>query len=178
METKEFQTETERQKALDLTSDFYILYPRDKEFLSKYYHSLVNDLQSVMLDVESLMNTVSDLLSEGKTVDMDLESLTMKKRDYAIKTITHMVTLVDFAASYSVPVRNTSDEKQMRAKIYEIAEWFIDQLGDDFWMDVYDNLAIDIEELVPVCHRCFGRNIENTLLSVRKDFPDFLNREL
>ncbi len=68
--------------------------------------------------------------------------------------------------------------KAQQEKIYEITGQFIDHLGKEFWEELYDNLMVDIEDIVPVCHGCFNDNIENTILSVRQNYPDFLSSEL
>lgn len=167
----------DKDKLFDLASDFYTLADRDKQYIKKYYDLLSRDLLGVTMEVREIVEMVLSAQKEDGISDSDFEqidALLKKRRKYAIKTFVHMVTLLDFIASYSVLVEKTKDEDKKKELIYAITESFINQLDEKYVAYILDYLAIDIEELVLPCHQQFDENIKNTLNSVRKDFPDFL----
>ena len=103
--------EKEHNKTLDLTSEYYLLHKQDKEYIQKYYNSLVNDLANTILDMKTVLDSANAVLREGKEIQFDIEAVLKQRQDYAVKTIAHMVTLLDFATYYSTPVRQLNENK-------------------------------------------------------------------
>ncbi len=46
----------------------------------------------------------------GKEIQFNIEAVLKQTQDYAVKHIVYMVTLLDFAAYYSTPVRQLGEK--------------------------------------------------------------------
>lgn len=178
----------EQNKLLDLTSEYYNLPEKDKIYICKYYRSLVDDLFQVTLHVKRVVNEEdeSGIIEEA---GFDFQEFFIEKRDYAVKTIAHMITLLDFAAAFCVSVReipekdkiynseyyySMSEAEKRKEKICAHTELFIEQLGEEFREELWDNLMIDMAKIMPLCRRSYAQNLNMTIQSVRRDYPDFV----
>lgn len=176
-----------QNKLLDLTSEYYNLPEKDKVYIFKYYRSLVHDLLQVTLHVKRVMEE-GYKSGNVEEAEFDLQEFFIKKRDYAIKTIAHLITLLDFAATFCVSVREMPKKDKLynceyyssmmeakKEKICAHTELFIEKLGEEFQEELWENLMIDMGKMIPMCHRSYAQNLNMTIQSVRKDYPDFLN---
>lgn len=180
MNCKEF----EKNKLLNLMSEHYELPEKDKVYICRYYKSLVNDLIGVTLHAKHVMGEESEMMKDYEA-DFDLQEFFVEKRDYAVKTIAHMVTLLDFAANFCLDIRGVRKETDCKyyhsmkefqgreEKIRKLVELFIEQLGEEIQEELWENLMIDMGKIVPICHGCYAQNLGMTIQSVRSDYPDF-----
>ncbi|MCM1218527.1 MAG: hypothetical protein NC548_28905 [Lachnospiraceae bacterium] len=53
---------------LDLTSELYLLDKQDRQYLSQYYQSLVQDLYHVAFDTKEAMDSAYQILKKGEKV--------------------------------------------------------------------------------------------------------------
>ena len=86
-----------------------------------------------------------------------------------------MVTLIMFAAHHCTLVTNIDGDEAQKDIIHDITDLFINQLDEELWEELYDNLLIDLDKVVQICSLSYHKNLENALKSIQMDFPDFLS---
>lgn len=157
LQPEESKISISSEKLMDLSSDFYLLSKEDKDYVKKYFSHLIYDLAAVVSDCND---------SEG--------GVTESAKAYIISTYVHINTLLLFMALNSAPVEQAEDDMK-RDIVILIVNSYLDAIGD---AEFYNKLAIytGIEDanFRKLCIKKYSDNIENTLLSVKNDFPEFL----
>lgn len=109
----------------------------------------------------------------------------MKAEDgeYVFSTFNHVITLIELAVWASRPIVQMLSEEhtidELELLVTRILYHYIDAVGNK---DFYDRLSkctnVDWRKQRQDCHRAFWKNLNNSIKSVQKDFPDFLEGNL
>lgn len=143
------------EEVLNLQSDFYLLEKKDKKYLQEYLNHIMYDL-----------------------------ICGMKKGDvsYIKETYCHIVTLIEYAiwnskAIFFLSAADASEEAIDNA-VRLLLERYMDSIeGDKGFYDRFGEMAgISEQDLRMFCHKSFGEYVKNAVLSVKQDFPDFLEK--
>lgn len=149
------------EEMFNLCSDFYILHEKEKSYMQKYLNSIMYDLICAIKECEN----------RGGAITEDL-------KQYITSTYCHIITLIDFAAFHSLPAMLAETAAVKKDVSVTLTELYLNHIGEP---EFYDNLAqltgISDEDFRLLCHEQYEENLKNTLLSIRKDFPDFLTGE-
>lgn len=106
----------------------------------------------------------------------------MKANDgeYVQSVYNHVITLIEFAVRQSAPVVQMTYEEHTDEELDHLVKRFLyhylDKIeGDEGFYERLGKCAgIDEKMHRQACHKAFWRNIDNSIASVQKDFPDFM----
>lgn len=99
---------------------------------------------------------------------------------YVLSTWIHVITLIEFAVRMSEPVVKLTFEKDKQDELELLVTRFLYAYIDNIEGDkgFYDSLGecagIDWRKHRQACHKVFWSNLDNSIASVQKDYPDFM----
>lgn len=138
---------------INLQSDFYQLEDKDKRSLQEYINLLMYDMIAGMKHQDS---------------------------SYVQSSYNHLVTLIEFAIRQSAPAAELSRKDFRSEKLEDLVvsmlDCYMDRIEGDtsFYKELEQLTAIPEKQMRKIAHQNFWDNIQNSVLSVRQDFPDFL----
>lgn len=150
--------EENREQIVPLNSDFYsTMEKEDRGYLQEYLNRIMYDL------------ICAKRAGDG---------------EYVLSTYIHVVTLIELAVRVSEPVghmsmyeEHTDEELDMLVKRF--LYHYLDAIGDDEFYDQMGKCAgVDEKKCRKECHELFWQNAKNSILSVQKDFPDFMQESM
>lgn len=142
-----------KPQILNLNSDFYLLKKADKEYLRQYINTLMYDI---------------------------IAGIDHQDKPYVISSYEYLVTLVEYAVRQSTPAselrKGKIDFKKLEELIISLLNYYMDELeGDEpFYQKIEKLTGIPEQEMRKSSHKNYWKRLNNAILSVRKDFPDFL----
>lgn len=146
--------EENREQIVPVKSDFYsVMEEEDRGYLQEYLNRIMYDL------------VCAKEAGDG---------------EYVLSTYIHVVTLIELAVRVCEPVdhvsmyeEHTEDEIDMLVKRF--LYHYLDAIGDDkFYGEVGECVGVDEKKCRRECHEMFWQNAKNSILSVRKDYPRFM----
>lgn len=145
-----------KDKILNLNSDFYDLDSKDKKALQKYINHLMYDIIAGLHD---------------------------RLEEYVMSSYFNLVTLIEFAIRQSVPVlafNGNHSDPHRDDLIVSMLNYYMDGIEGDsaFYKEIENLTGLSEKRMREVVHQDFKQNVENAILSVRQDFPDFLEEEV
>jgi len=99
---------------------------------------------------------------------------------YASKTYIHVITLLEFAMRSSEPIWEITcrehDNKELDLLVRRFLYHYLDSIegDDDFYKKLEKCAGIDEKIYRKECHKEFWNNIDNSVASVQRDFPAFM----
>ncbi len=138
---------------INLKSDFYQLESKDKRFLQEYINLVMYDMIAGMDHQDS---------------------------SYVQSSYNYLVTLIEFAIRQSAPVvelsRKDFEEEELEDLVVSMLDYYMDGIeGDDpFYKNLEQLTGVPEKQMRKMAHQNFWNMVQNAILSVRKDFPDFL----
>lgn len=142
-------------EVLNLQSDFYLLAKEDKKYLQEY-------LNRIMYDMICGMKNEDIFYTKG--------------------TYCHIVTLIEYAIWKSRAIfllfAAKASEEAIDNMVLLLLNRYMDSIEGDkgFYGRFEEIIGIPEQDLRMLCHESFWDNVKNTLLFVRQDFPDFLEK--
>lgn len=100
--------------------------------------------------------------------------------EYALSAYNHVITLIEFAVRTSRPVVQMTYKEHTDGELEHLVKRFLyhylDRIeGDEGFYERLGKCAgVDEKKYRQACHKAFWRNIDHSIASVQKDFPDFM----
>lgn len=100
--------------------------------------------------------------------------------EYALSTYNHVITLVEMAVRASKPVLkiicDEYDMKMLDLLVRRMLYHYLDSIegNDGFYDRLEKGAGVDIKKHRKECHEMFFNNMDNSIASVQKDFPEFM----
>lgn len=100
--------------------------------------------------------------------------------DYVLSTYNHVITLIEFAIRQCKPVVKLTfeehTEEELELLVKRCLYYYLDSIEGEsgFYDKIGECAGVDEKQHRQNCHKRFWKNVDNSIASVQKDFPDFM----